>query len=83
MMPATAKEMAGKLGIPFDPGLLRSNDPQALAYQRKLGEAYLKEGLAKTGNIQDALQYYHGGPNRKMWGPKTRAYPGQVLSRLR
>lgn len=83
MLPSTAREMAQKLGVQFDPTLLRSNTPQALEYQRQLGEAYLKEGLAKTGNVRDALHYYHGGPNRSMWGPKTRSYANSVLSRLR
>lgn len=83
MLPATAKEMAQKLGVPFQPEMLRSGGPDAVSYQRKLGEAYLKEGLEKTGNVRDALRYYHGGPNRGMWGPKTRAYSDSVLKRLR
>lgn len=82
MLPATAKEMAAKVGLPFRPELLRSNAPQALAYQRKLGEAYLREGLEKTGNLRDALRYYHGGPDRKMWGPKTNAYASSVLATM-
>jgi soluble lytic murein transglycosylase-like protein len=82
MLPDTAREMAGKLGLPFNPQLLRSNDPTALGYQHKLGAAYLQEGLQKTGNVRDALRYYHGGPNRKMWGPKTNAYADAILGRL-
>jgi soluble lytic murein transglycosylase-like protein len=82
MLPATAQEMARKLGLPFRPELLRSNDPVALKYQRALGEAYLREGFEKTGNWTDALRYYHGGPNRKMWGPKTNAYARSVVGRL-
>ena len=82
MLPDTAREMAGKLRLPYRPDLLQSNKPEALAYQRRLGEAYLEEGLAKTGNLRDALHYYHGGPNRSLWGPKTRSYANAVLSRL-
>ena len=82
MLPATAREMAAKLGVPFRPDLLRSNDPAALDYQRRLGRAYYEEGLAKTGNIRDALRYYHGGPNRRLWGPKTNAYADSILSSL-
>lgn len=82
MLPATAQEMAGKLGVPFRPDLLRSNDPVALRYQRALGEAYLKEGIQKTGNVRDGLRYYHGGPDRSIWGPKTNAYADNVLRRL-
>jgi soluble lytic murein transglycosylase-like protein len=82
MLPGTAKEMAQKLGLPFRPDLLRSNAPEALDYQRRLGSAYLQEGLSKTGNMRDALRYYHGGPDRSMWGPKTNAYADAVLARL-
>jgi soluble lytic murein transglycosylase-like protein len=82
LMPATAKEMSVKLGLPFRPDFLRSNDPKALQYQRALATAYLQEGLAKTGNLTDALHYYHGGPDRAQWGPKTNAYADAVLSRL-
>jgi soluble lytic murein transglycosylase len=83
MLPATAQQMAQKLGLPFRPELLRSNDPAALDYQRRLGQAYLQEGIAKTGNLGDALRYYHGGPNRSQWGPKTNSYANSIMSRLR
>lgn len=82
MLPATAKEMAAKIGLPFNPNLLLSRTAQALDYQRKLGEAYLQEGLEKTGNLRDALHYYHGGPDRSQWGPKTRAYANSILRLL-
>lgn len=83
MLPGTAKEMATKLGLPFRPDLLRSNDSAALDYQHRLGEAYLQEGFEKTGNVRDALRYYHGGPNRRMWGRKTNAYADSILGALR
>lgn len=82
MLPKTAHEMARKVGLPFRPDLLKSNTPEGLAYQRKLGEAYLQEGLEKTGNLRDALHYYHGGPDRSLWGPKTRSYANSILARL-
>lgn len=82
LQPATAKAMAAKRGLPFMPQMLQSNDPKALAYQRTLAEAYLTEGLDRTGNIRDALHYYHGGPDRSLWGPKTQAYANEVLGRL-
>jgi soluble lytic murein transglycosylase-like protein len=82
MLPATAQAMAAKLGMPWRPDLLQSNAPEALNYQRTLGAAYLQEGLAKTGNVRDALRYYHGGPDRSLWGPKTNAYADAVLSSI-
>lgn len=77
----TGKEMAGKLGIQWRPELMRGTSPEAAAYQKKIGDAYLQEGLDKTGNVRDALHYYHGGPNRRLWGPKTRSYADSVLQR--
>jgi soluble lytic murein transglycosylase-like protein len=82
LQPATAKEMATKLGLPFRPDMLRSNDPGALRYQRALAAAYYRQGLDATGNVRDALRYYHGGPDRSLWGPKTNAYADAVLGRL-
>jgi soluble lytic murein transglycosylase-like protein len=82
MLPDTAREMAAKTGLPWRPDLLQSDDPVALDYQRRLGAAYLQEGLQRTGNVRDALRYYHGGPDRSMWGPKTDAYANSILSSL-
>jgi soluble lytic murein transglycosylase len=82
MLPGTARLMADKLGLPFRPDLLRSNQPEALQYQRRLGEAYFQQGLDETGNLVDALHYYHGGPDRRQWGPKTRAYARAIMARI-
>lgn len=83
MLPDTARAMAEKLGIPWQPAMLQSNDPAALDYQRTLGRAYFDEGMEKyNGDVEKALMYYHGGPDEKQWGPKTRAYVGQVFSHL-
>jgi soluble lytic murein transglycosylase-like protein len=81
MLPATAQGVAKKLGVPWAPELMTGKTPQAAQYQRALGEAYFNEGLQATGNVEDALRYYHGGPNRRMWGPKTNAYARSVLNR--
>lgn len=82
MLPGTAREMAGKVGLPFDESLLRGTSPEAAAYQDRLGQAYLEEGLQRTGNVRDALMYYHGGPDRRLWGPKTQTYADEVLARV-
>lgn len=81
LLPGTAQEMAQKLGVPWRPDLMTGTSRQAADYQRSLGEAYFNEGLSKTGNMRDALRYYHGGPNRRMWGRKTNSYADSVLSR--
>lgn len=82
MLPGTARNMAEKLGLPYREDLLTGTGGVAADYQRALGQAYFNEGLQKTGNLPDALRYYHGGPNRRLWGPKTNAYASAVLSRL-
>lgn len=61
---------AHALGItdPYDP-------KQAIFGQAKL----MAENTKRYGNTEDALKAYHGGTNTKNWGPKTQAYPQQVL----
>lgn len=82
LLPGTAREMAQKLGVPYDERLLRGHSPEALAYQLKLGRAYFDQGLQKyNGDLRKALMYYHGGPDEKLWGPKTRAYADAILGR--
>lgn len=83
MLMATAESMARKLGVPWRPDLMRGDTPNALAYQRRLGQAYLQEGLDKyNGDPAQALRYYHGGPDEKLWGPKTNAYAEAVMGRM-
>lgn len=82
MLPATAEEMARKVGVPWRPDLMRGDTPAAAEYQKRLGKAYFEEGLQKYGgDVEKALMYYHGGPNERLWGPKTRTYAQQVMRR--
>lgn len=83
MLPATAAAQAKRLGVPWRPDLLAANSPEGAEYQRALGESYFQEGYDKTGNVIDALHYYHGGPDRRLWGPKTKAYARDVLARMK
>lgn len=82
LLDGTAKEMAGKLGLPWRPDLMTGTTPDATAYQDALGKAYFMQGLNATGNYYDAARYYHGGPDRRMWGPKTNAYAQNFIARL-
>lgn len=83
MLPGTAQEMAQKVGVPWRPELMTGTGPEAAEYQQTLGRAYLAEGLEKHGGDQrQALMYYHGGPDKRIWGPKTRKYADDVLGRL-
>ena len=39
----------------------------------------LAENLRKFGTLEQAIMAHHGGPNTKIWGPKTRAYGDSVM----
>jgi len=82
VLPATAAGVARKLGVPWRPELMTGTSAAAAAYQKVIGQGYLEEALTKTGNVSDALKYYHGGPNRRQWGPKTNAYAENILRRM-
>lgn len=83
VLDSTGQEIARKLGIPWRPDLLRGKTDEAAEYQKRMGRFYLEEGLKKYGgDARKALMYYHGGPDTKKWGPKTRAYATAVLARL-
>lgn len=62
--------------MPATAGDIDRTDPEANV---KRSLQYLREGFDKRGNLRDALHYYYGGPDTAKWGPKTRAYPDQVL----
>jgi soluble lytic murein transglycosylase-like protein len=58
VMPGTAKQMAAKLGMPYDEAKLR--DP---VYNKQIGVAYLNEQLERFGGNQTlALAAYNAGP---------------------
>lgn len=65
LMPATAREMSGKVGIPYQPDRLYRPEVSI-----RLGSFYFKEVLdGFDGNVELALAGYNGGPNRirRMW----------------
>ena len=72
LMPATAREVSGKVGIPYIPERLYA--PEVSVH---LGTAYFREVLDRfDGNVELALAGYNGGPNRirRLWkeaGPQV------------
>jgi soluble lytic murein transglycosylase-like protein len=46
-----------------------------------LAARYARMGFEATGSWSGAAAHYHGGPNRRLWGPKTRAYAAAVGGR--
>lgn len=67
IIPSTAR----RLGVedPYDP-------KQAIPGAAKL----LSENLDRFDSVEDAVAAYHGGPNTRLWGPKTRKYKGLVMA---
>lgn len=66
LLDATAKEM----------GVTNIHDPE----QNVIGGLkYWQQGYNREGNAIGAFNYYHGGPNKKIWGPKTNAYSSAIV----
>lgn len=62
---------------------MAGNSESARKYQDAITEAAAQEAWAAGGgDPRVAAMYYHGGSDRGKWGPKTRAYAENVLSRL-
>lgn len=83
VMPTTAKTLASRLGLPWRPDLMRGTSAEARRYQDQITHAAAQEAWAATnGDPRAAAMYYHGGSDRRLWGPKTRRYAEEVLARL-
>lgn len=84
VMPATARTLAARLGLPYRPDFMAGTDPAARQYQDRITDAAAREAWqAGGGDPRRAAMYYHGGSNRRLWGPKTSAYAASILGRLR
>lgn len=65
LMPATGREVAGRLGLPWSTS--RLSDPE---YSVRLGTRYFRSMLGLfDGNVELALAAYNGGPGRisRLW----------------
>lgn len=83
VMPATGATLAGRLGMVWSPALMRSNTPEGRRYQDAIGGAAIQEAIqASDGDPRTMAMYYHGGSNRKGWGPRTQKYADEVLGRM-
>lgn len=84
VMPETTKVLAARLGLPYRPDLMSGTSPEAKRYQDRITDAAAREAWeAGRGDPRRAAMYYHGGSNRRQWGPKTNAYANAILNRLR
>ena len=43
------------------------------------GALMYRQLLEEHGSVEEAARFYHGGPNTRQHGPKTKAY-GQIVS---
>ncbi len=83
VLDSTARGVAKKLGMAWKPELMRATSKEGHAYQVKIARGYFDEAVEKSGgDLRRALMYYHGGPDTKKWGPKTRAYVDNVMARV-
>lgn len=83
VMPETARALAGRLGLPWNPGLMTSNTEEGRRYQDQIGGAAIAEAIqASGGDPRMMAAYYHGGSDQSKWGPKTNAYADNVASRI-
>jgi len=70
--PTTRKLIINKYGV--DPYLSPENASDAAGL-------LMKESLQRNkGDLEQAIGEYHGGTNRKAWGPVNRAYRARVMS---
>ncbi len=86
VMPATAKALAARIGLPYQPSLMMGTGPAARQYQDKITDAAAREAWNAGGAGKDprrSAMYYHGGSNTRGWGAKTRTYAEQVLARMK
>lgn len=85
VMPDTARALARRIGLPYRADLMGGTSPEARSYQDRITEAAVREAWQAGGSGRDprtSAMYYHGGSNRRIWGPKTRRYGDDIMSRL-
>ncbi len=73
VIPATRQGIMRNYGI----------DPWSSAEAATEGAAaLLAENMKRAGNVKDAVAMYHGGLNRRNWGPRTQNYVARVSEGL-
>lgn len=64
LMPGTAREQAGKIGLPYDPGRLLTDT----SYNAQLGSSYFQRVFGSYGSYPLAIAAYNAGPgNVNKW----------------
>jgi hypothetical protein len=75
VMPDTARALAKRLGMEYNPALMTSNTEAGRAYQDAIGNAAIREAYDYgRGDMAKAAGYYQGGPNTRIHGAENRKY---------
>ena len=83
VMPATGRVLARRLGMGWRPDLMTSTSAEGRQYQDAIGGAAIQEAIDHGGgDLSTIAQYYHGGSNRRIWGPRTRQYARDMAGRV-
>lgn len=83
IMPATARELAKRVGVAWRPDMMHKDDPVSRKYQDALGHAAVQDAVeAGGGDLPTTFAYYHGGSDRSKWGPKTQQYVHDMTARV-
>lgn len=85
-MPATARALAKRIGVPYRPDLMSGNggrSAEGRAYQEHLMDAQMQDILRFSGgNLDKAAAYHFAGPNTAGWGKDTRQYISDIKARM-
>lgn len=83
IMPDTGRNLAKRVGVAWNPAMMRQDTPAARRYQDALGNAAIQESIDfGGGDPARVFSHYYGGPDTKKWGPKTRQYTTEMMDRL-
>jgi hypothetical protein len=79
VMPDTARALAKRLGMEYNPALMTSNTEAGRAYQDAIGNAAIREAYDYgRGDMAKAAAYYQGGPNTRIHGAENRKYQAAI-----
>jgi hypothetical protein len=83
VMPATARALAKRLNMEYNPALMTSDTEAGRAYQDAIGGAAIREAYDYGGgDMAKAAGYYQGGPNTRIHGAENRKYQMAIAGRM-
>lgn len=73
------RAQGGMQMLPSTAAAMGASNPRDITQAIPAAARYIAEGLDKTGTVAGAASYYHGGPDTRIWGPRTQAYAAKVV----